>query len=446
MEKREFAPITDVEKLDEAGRLEYYLAACEYFGIPPDCHFLEFLWVDSGYGGRKLILYAKKAATDILREKRGINVVEMTKDAGDGYVMFTAKGVDKTGRIDMAVGAASTKGLSGKALIDAIATAQTRATRRLTLQFVGGGLLDESEIIPGAVVTDVPPVKPAPPPATVAPSLSKGQDVTVVEEKKPMMTMTEFAQTITDPVILATGEKLLDKYHGPVPIVLRTDTLDGLLDPPIVVPTHGMWVETAQKLAELQNLKLTPPDLSTPAAIDEEPKKKRRKKPREVVLDSQEPALQAVPAPPEPAKPVTPVQVLEPVQALPAVPAEVLEYIAAVHKAADDISGAVPAPTPAEPVKHQLTKEQYEELTKRLYRYRADILEPAGFRASEVGGMGTAKKIRLFAQKVFPNITDSKDLTPGQVESFFNLMDEKIKTDGATGLVKYIDNLIGVTS
>jgi hypothetical protein len=61
-------------------------------------------------------------------------------------VMFTATVRDPNSREDSAVGATSLKGLEGKEYADAIMAAQTKAKRRAILDFVGSGLLDESEV------------------------------------------------------------------------------------------------------------------------------------------------------------------------------------------------------------------------------------------------------------------------------------------------------------
>lgn len=136
----------DLERLSEEERQQYYLAACEYLHIPPELNVLAFHWMDQGDGARKLVLYAKKGATDIIRENLGISVIDLKKDNGQGEVTWIAKGQNKAGRIEMSSGSKSTEGLRGRELESAVMWAQTKALRRMTLQFVGGGILDETEI------------------------------------------------------------------------------------------------------------------------------------------------------------------------------------------------------------------------------------------------------------------------------------------------------------
>jgi len=141
-----FIPMYDLEKLSEDDRKRYYLAACEYLGLPPELNVLAFHFMDQGDGARKLILYAKRGATDIIRNNLGISVVGLTKDQNAHEVTWVATGKNKDGRTEMSSGSKSIEGLRGKALEDAIAWAQTKALRRMTLQFAGGGILDETEI------------------------------------------------------------------------------------------------------------------------------------------------------------------------------------------------------------------------------------------------------------------------------------------------------------
>ncbi len=190
-----FKPMYDLEHLTEAQREEYYLSACEYFHVPPELNLLAFIWLDSNDGKRNLVLYAKKGATDIMREYHGISTTKVTKDSGPGYVAWIVEGKNPQGRTEMAIGSASIDGLKGQALSNAVMIAHTRGMRRLTLQFVGGGLLDESEL--PSTVSDInrsgaslaslatlaAPVQPS-----VQPNVEAGKDVTsqpdVFVEKK----------------------------------------------------------------------------------------------------------------------------------------------------------------------------------------------------------------------------------------------------------------------
>jgi hypothetical protein len=141
-----FVPMYDLDSLSEDQKQQYYLSACEYLGLPPELNVLSFKLMDMGDGARRLVLYAKKGATDIIRKNLGISVTGLKKEPGAGEVTWIATGQNKEGRTEMSSGTKSLEGLRGKMLEDAIAWAQTKALRRMTLQFAGGGILDESEI------------------------------------------------------------------------------------------------------------------------------------------------------------------------------------------------------------------------------------------------------------------------------------------------------------
>ena len=140
-----FIPKDNLDDLNEEQRKEYYLAACEFLGVPAELNLLKFFYADSSTG-RNLILYATRGATDIIRENKGITVEDIQQHDGPGYVSFTCRGKSSNGRYEMATGATGTEGLKGERLAVAIMVAQTKALRRMTLQFAGGGFLDESEL------------------------------------------------------------------------------------------------------------------------------------------------------------------------------------------------------------------------------------------------------------------------------------------------------------
>jgi hypothetical protein len=250
-----FKPMYDLESLTEVQRQEYYLAACEHYRVPPELNLLAFMYMDAGDGKRNLVLYAKKGATDLMREQHGISTTKITKDGGPGYVAWIVEGRNAKGRTEMAVGSASIEGLKGQQLANAVMIAHTRANRRLTLQFVGGGLLDESELnetttdinralMPLSAMATLPaPVQPivsanteagkdvtqqatfvngwtATPeqskaagfkPSMAVPAPFSGGDITpktleTLESFTKYPNMSELAKTITDPVVLAAVE------------------------------------------------------------------------------------------------------------------------------------------------------------------------------------------------------------------------------------------------
>jgi hypothetical protein len=162
----------DFSNMTPEEREQHYLKVCEQIKLPPELRLLEFYWVDGGDGGRKLVLWAPKGACDLLREIHGISITGLTQANGDGYVGWVATGTNKAGRTEMSTGAVSTRGLSGENLAKAVAFAQTRACRRVTLAFIGCGILDESELHEMTTSINSAATLPVPIMPTVQPSVA----------------------------------------------------------------------------------------------------------------------------------------------------------------------------------------------------------------------------------------------------------------------------------
>lgn len=179
MSKKEFTIVYNLETLDKSALEKYMADLSEWLGLPPGLNGLALRWMDDADGRRKLVAYAHKGTTDILRAAKGIEVTSLTPlNLLPSAVVFQAVGKDRSGRQEIAIGAATIEGRRGEQLAYAVMTAQTRACRRLTLQFVGGGILDESEV---GVTSDIaanpaslaelagpPLVVPPPPTSTVS--------------------------------------------------------------------------------------------------------------------------------------------------------------------------------------------------------------------------------------------------------------------------------------
>lgn len=147
MAKKKFTPILgDLSKLTKEQQEEYVLAACEFLQVPPELGLVGLSLMDTGDGARQLLLYVKRGATDIIRDRLKISVDKLEPSNGDGYVGWIATGSDANKRQEIAVGAVSIKGISGVAVANAVKTSQTQALRRMTLQFAGGGFLDVTEL------------------------------------------------------------------------------------------------------------------------------------------------------------------------------------------------------------------------------------------------------------------------------------------------------------
>ncbi len=133
--------VGDLGKLSTEQRLEYYKRVCESVGLNPLTRPLEYITLNG-----RLTLYAKKDATDQLRQVHGVSVTIVSRDTVDGCCVVTARATMPNGRKDESIGAVSIGSLKGDALCNGLMKAETKAKRRVTLSICGLGLLDETEI------------------------------------------------------------------------------------------------------------------------------------------------------------------------------------------------------------------------------------------------------------------------------------------------------------
>jgi hypothetical protein len=140
----------DLSRLSPTDRMLYYRQVCESVGLNPLTRPFDYLTLSG-----RMVLYAKRDATDQLRAIHGVSITKLERDKYDDLYVVTAYATDKTGRTDSSTGAVSTAGLRGDALANAIMKAETKAKRRVTLSLCGLGLLDETEV---ASVPDAKPV------------------------------------------------------------------------------------------------------------------------------------------------------------------------------------------------------------------------------------------------------------------------------------------------
>lgn len=131
----------DLSKLTATEKAGYVRRICEHVGIDPITQPFEIINLQG-----KHVLYAKKDATEQLRKKYGISVIDMRQEELSGVYIVIVKVRDRTGREDMARGAVNIAGLKGQDLANALMKAETKAKRRATLSISGLGILDETEV------------------------------------------------------------------------------------------------------------------------------------------------------------------------------------------------------------------------------------------------------------------------------------------------------------
>lgn len=400
--KKQFKPIYgSLEKLTEQERADYVARACDFLDIPNDLNLIDLIWLDSGDGARNLLLYLKRGGTDLIRGKRGINITSLDPMHGDGFVAFAATGKDSSGRQEMAIGSASTKGLTGQAVATSLMLAQTRALRRLTLQFVGGGFLDESEVTgekTSNLANAAAPLSAIAQP-TVAPNAEAGKDITQVSLATPQSVPVE-TQSKSEPLNSAVGAI---SFVGGSPSV-------------------------------------------------EEPRKPRRGRPRKVVsldvLQTPSEALQAQLEPLPEYKPFekTVMQLAqELVQAHPEIstPSVVITTVEEEDYKAGSRSNT--SPTPEKSFEGtRCTDEQKKEYRAKLSKYNNEILPAAGFLQSEKSG-SRLSKMKMFMTALIPGVVTSSPSAEDWA-TLFEYLDEKMESIGDKELVKLIDKTIGETN
>ena len=145
----------DLSKLSAADRLSYYRNVCESVGLNPLTKPFDYLTLSG-----RMVLYARKDATDQLRNLRGVSVRIVSRERVEDVWIVTAEATTADGRTDASIGAVSIGGLKADALANALMKAETKAKRRVTLSICGLGMLDESEIetINGAATIPADPI------------------------------------------------------------------------------------------------------------------------------------------------------------------------------------------------------------------------------------------------------------------------------------------------
>lgn len=394
---------------------------------------LDFIWMnDSETGLRNRVLYAKRGAAEVLRHELKVSVTALTMTEKDGLVTFTAVGTIPSGRQEIAVGSAYIEGLRGDKKAHGVMTASTRAVRRLTLQFVTGGVSDETEVqaqsdlqiapvASGAQLSGSPMVIP-PTPLTVA-SAAPGRDITPTADNPaatelPPQTPEEFS---------AAQQALRDEAKAQ--LMARPGPGEpagyGVSDPPKLAPAS----EAPAKVKRTRKARNTV-SIASPGQVSE---------PSTTVPRQEETVgTGAVLRTPPVAEKVS----------TPAPPATVpLSGEVAVEKA-QPVSAQIPTALlpiipPAKPQPMDaLLPEKATEFKNRLRVYANDVLPRGGMLPSDGVG-GITMKLRAFAAK-HTGATDTAALSLAQWEDLFDFLDSYAQKSGPQELVKYIDKAIGV--
>jgi hypothetical protein len=131
----------DLSKLTPIQRVTYYNKVCDSLGLNPYTRPFDYISLNG-----KLTLYAKKDATEQLRQVKKISIISLEGKMIDDLYIVVAKASTGDGRMDQSTGAVNIGNLKGEQKANAIMKAETKAKRRVTLSISGLGWTDEMEI------------------------------------------------------------------------------------------------------------------------------------------------------------------------------------------------------------------------------------------------------------------------------------------------------------
>lgn len=433
----------DLHLLSPQELTQYLRDVSEFIGLDPDLNGLDTIWMENETGpGKSLVVYARRGTAEILRNLYGVEVDSLTYAQVNGSIVFTSIGraKERGNRQEIAVGSKYINGLVGKPLDDSIMTASTRALRRLTMQFTTLGILDESEVVAifgqtanpaGSAQLAANPTPPVflPPPAVPA-NNAPGKPVLIpaTEHSTP-----EGTTTVINPLDVRNARQTriapetapkLQETASQTTSATRSAQSDIQPDTPAPA-TAATPVESADA---------TEPVPATKAA------KKTRKKANTVTLDVEPEVYSA--------------------QEQDAVVSAVLEADRAAHQAkihadaqahlaakapatvppqADvavptQANPAVSPPVNAAPIEGLPTKEQMDEYRKKVSVYTVQL--PAS------QDLGSTQKMRAFITKTTG--TPPAEMTVEQWEEIIAWFDSFVERNQVKGLVKYINDLLGV--
>ena len=131
---------SDLSKLSEPQRVEYYKIVCERAGLDPMAKPFDLITLQG-----KLTLYANKTTTAQLTAIHNLSVTIVSKEVVGSLYVATARATKPSGASSEDIGAVTIGGLQGDAAANAMMKAITKAKRRAILGVCGLGMLDESE-------------------------------------------------------------------------------------------------------------------------------------------------------------------------------------------------------------------------------------------------------------------------------------------------------------
>lgn len=409
------------EQLDE-----YRLKTASILKIDP--FMLDYIWMsDPETGLKNRVLYAKRGAAEVLRQNLSISVESLVPSvAQDGLLSFMASGRDKTGRQEIAVGSAYLDGLKGDKKAHAVMTAQTRAVRRLTLQFVGGGILDETEVQAQSTLQGAPAASEA----TLAgsPAVMPPPTVKVYAEGAPSL------------AAMPVPKAVIPEYSVAQNPPNQGDSLQTIEDTPADIAAQEVANSTTGELPKKrQYRRKNQVNIASPGQVSPEPSVSTTVEKPPASAETPKPLI--LPTSAEYWKdkePVGPINKALYDAAMKGRPVEVTPDLLSVITG--NSAGVADATTMPQPAVSILSKEKQDEYRTRLSKYYNDILPRGGMQSSESIG-GPTMKTRKFAA-IHTGVADTKQMTEQHWEDLFEFLDSH--ASNPKFLVEYINKALGV--
>lgn len=146
----------DLSKLSEEEKVAYYKGYCERVGLDPFTKPFDILRLNG-----KEILYCNRSGCQQLNKLHSVSHTITSRELIEQANVYqvTSRASLPDGRYTESIGATNIGGLKGDAYANAIMKCETKSKRRATLDLLGLGVLDETEIetIINKEIKDLPP-------------------------------------------------------------------------------------------------------------------------------------------------------------------------------------------------------------------------------------------------------------------------------------------------
>jgi len=133
----------DLSNLSDKQRVDYYNGYCQRLGLDAFTKPFDLLKLN----GRE-ILYCTRSGAQQLNKLHNVShaITSRETNAEAGVYMVTSRACLPDGRCTESIGAVNITNLKGEAYANAVMKAETKAKRRATLDLLGLGVLDETEV------------------------------------------------------------------------------------------------------------------------------------------------------------------------------------------------------------------------------------------------------------------------------------------------------------